>query len=140
MRNQLNHNDQPYLNKRIKRQEEVIHDPGGDNLRFQQEEILIRTATGDFESITTFNSYILSDGQKVNSHLEITGKCVECNRFVTQHSARYCLCGKTLCLSCSKFWKPEYRYLCADCYKKEKRKRFWAKMLYVIIRPFIRKY
>jgi len=139
MRNSLNPFQGLFSKNRIKRKRAVINDPGGENLELSREEIVTRTETGDFESLETINSLILKDGQKVTSHLEILGKCVDCGNYVTLRSMQYCPCGKVICLSCSKFWKPENQYLCKDCYKKERCKKFWATVLAIIIKPFIKR-
>jgi len=124
--------------KRSNIKEDVIYTPDGEVFTLLRKEITILTETGDFETTTCLESFILDTGEKISSHLQIKGRC-GCGSFVTHKSARLCRCGILLCPTCAEYYEPTRIYACKKCYRKLKRKRLIFGIINLIVYPFVKK-
>lgn len=121
--------------RRIKRQQAIVESDTGD-LTLYRDEVTKFCEDGSIVSDETIRSQIIG-GEKITSHLQITGQCLICNQFVTKTSVRYCPCGKILCATCAKLDKDEGQFLCPECLKQLRRKRFWSAVWRLLTSPFI---
>ena len=125
-------------------QRSVIQSPYGD-LDLEQNELTVISADGGEVVTTTTTTSLEIDGEIIHDvRSQIIGRCqVEnCNRYLTTRTCRCCgnpACRMIMCLEHAKYHKAEGLWFCIPCYKEVRIKRFFLTLLWLIVRPFVRK-
>jgi len=127
------------IGRRIKRRRDVIVTEDGKELEFLMEEESEFDPEGDFCTTQTVHSMVLPDGWKVSSPRHVVAICYLCQNFLSFRAVRYCRCGRVMCASCAEFWEDadERRYVCQDCHKSLRRKRFFRLVGRILVSPFV---
>ena len=125
---------------RLRRQQAVIESEQGD-LSLLQEIVTEFSETGDLTTTESHHSLIV-EGENISHPVDILGQCQEqdCGKFLTARTMITCYCCcEVRCPICAAFDDKTGVWLCADCYRILKRKRFWLALRRLIFFPFYRR-
>jgi hypothetical protein len=131
--------DKPHMERqrRLKRQQAIIESEHGDISLFR-ETVTDFSETGHLTTTESHHSLIVG-GENVRHPGDIVGQCQEqgCNRFLTARTMVTCFCCcEVRCPICAAFDDKTGVWLCADCYRSVRWKRFWSALRRLIFFPF----
>ena len=122
--------------RRLNRQKTVVKNNVEEIPTWSEQDTEIRD-NGDI--ITTETNYRWNNkGEIISSPNEIVGQCQEpsCQTYLTMRTIRYCyFCGKVNCMVCSNWDEKESKWICKQCLKRIKRKRFFKAVGKILLLP-----